>query len=183
MLALLAAYWICPTVVYKGPMPQVGSVDTAKVAVQIFIEDGGKTYGPHLTWAPGGWTLAGVGDHRVAYRAPNGEVYKVGSDKINRREHGVLQIFASEPEMVAFLPNYSFYDFSLALDRTGLSSGATVVAMEFVANDGSEADDNDLAKVNDFLERYGVFDHSENLSLDPPTRFLRVSLLGFENCS
>jgi hypothetical protein len=98
----------------------------------------------------------------VVYRAPTGEVYKVGSDRINRREHGVLQILAADPETVAFLPMYAFYDFSTAFDRTGRSMGETVVAMEFVEDDGTEPDDHDLMLLIDRLEALEVGDHSEN---------------------
>jgi hypothetical protein len=93
---------------------------------------------------------------------PTGEVYKVGSDRINRREHGVLQILAAEPETVAFVPVYAFYDFSTAFDLTGWSMGETVVAMEFVEDDGTEPDDHDLTILIDRLVTLEVSDHDEN---------------------
>jgi hypothetical protein len=143
-------------------MPSVGSHQGAERARQIFIDVGRKLYGNLPSETPDHWSLVGKGDHRLVYRAPTGEVYKVGRDRINRREHGVLQFLAAEPETVAFVPVYAFYDFSTAFDLTGWSMGETVVAMEFVENDGTEPDDHDLTILIDRLETLGVSDHSEN---------------------
>ncbi len=127
-------------------------------------DPGGKRpYGNLPQQTPDDWTFAGRGDHRVVYFAPTGEVYKVGRDRVNSREHGVLQILASHSELVSFLPKYSFYDFSVEFDQTGWSYGDTVVAMEFVADDGSEPDKDDLARLNHYLEKYEVSDHPENV--------------------
>jgi hypothetical protein len=77
-------------------------------------------------------------------------------------EHGVLQILAADPETVAFVPVYAFFDFSTAFDLTGWSMGETVVAMEFVEDDGTEPDEDDLTILIDRLVTLEVLDHDEN---------------------
>jgi hypothetical protein len=143
-------------------MPSVGSLQGAERARQILIDAGGELYGNLPSETADHWVFVGKGDHRVVYRAPTGEVYKVGSDRVNRREHGVLQILAADPDTVAFVPVYTFYDFSTAFDLTGWSMGETVVAMEFVEDDGTEPDDHDLTILVDRLVTLGVSDHDEN---------------------
>jgi hypothetical protein len=143
-------------------MPSVGSLQGAERARRIFIDAGRELYGDLPSETPDDWSFVGKGDHRAVYRAPTGEVYKVGMDRVNRREHGVLQILAADPETVAFVPVYAFYDFSTAFDLTGWSMGETVVAMEFVEDDDTEPDEHDLVILIDRLVTLGVLDHDEN---------------------
>src|SRR5437763_1888056 len=98
-------------------MPLVGSHEDAEQARQIWkagIDAGSGQFMVPPASVLGNWTVVGSGSHRAVLRAPTGDVYKVGKDNRNRRDHGALQVLASRPEMLVHIPKFAFYDFSTA---------------------------------------------------------------------
>jgi hypothetical protein len=51
--------------------------------------------------------------------------------------------------------------FSEKFDRTGQSTGKTVVSMEYVEGDGTTADDCDFRRLYDRLAELGVYDEND----------------------